>query len=72
MTRLSTVSTTESARAANTNHRCHFRIDRDVLQRVWAEMDYRFDVCLVTKGGHIQLLRGMPQKKNFQSFSFHP
>jgi hypothetical protein len=23
-----------------------------LLQRVWAEMDYRLDVCLVTKCGH--------------------
>ena len=33
-------------------------IERDMLQRVWAEMDYRREVCCVTKGGHIQHLRG--------------
>jgi len=38
-------------------------IDRDVLHRVWTEMDYRFDVCRVTKDGHTQHLWGMPQKK---------
>jgi hypothetical protein len=27
------------------------RIDREMLWRVWAEMDYRLDVCRVTKGG---------------------
>ncbi|GFG34114.1 hypothetical protein Cfor_05570, partial [Coptotermes formosanus] len=26
-------------------------IDRDLLQRVWAEMDYRLDVCRVTTSG---------------------
>jgi len=26
----------------------------DVLQRVWCELDYRIDVCWVTKGGHIE------------------
>jgi hypothetical protein len=34
-------------------------IDRDTLQRVWAEMDYRLDVCRVTRGGHIERLWGM-------------
>jgi hypothetical protein len=28
------------------------RIDREMLRRVWSEMDYRFDVCHFTKGGH--------------------
>jgi hypothetical protein len=40
-------------------------IDRDMLQRVWAEVNYRLDVCRVTKGVHIEHLRRM------QSFSFH-
>jgi len=26
----------------------------DMLQRVWSELDYRIDVCLVTRGGHIE------------------
>ena len=43
-------------------------IDGDVLQRIWAEMDYRFDVCPDTKGGHIQHLRGMPKKKKLGQF----
>ena len=30
-----------------------------LLQRVWAEMDNRLDVCHVTKGGHLEHLRGM-------------
>ena len=38
-------------------------IDRDMLQRVWAKMDYRLDVCLVTKGGHVEHLRVMQKKK---------
>jgi len=31
-------------------------IDSDMLQRVWAKMDYRLDVCLVTKGGYVEHL----------------
>jgi hypothetical protein len=26
--------------------------DCDMLQQVWAEMDYQLEVCHVTKGGH--------------------
>jgi hypothetical protein len=26
----------------------------DMLQRVWSELDYRIDVCRVTRGDHIQ------------------
>jgi len=28
-------------------------VDSDMLTRVWNEMDYRIDVCCITKGGHI-------------------
>jgi len=31
-------------------------VDRDMLTRVWNEMDYRIDVCRITKGGYIELL----------------
>jgi hypothetical protein len=31
-------------------------VDRDMLTRVWNEMDYRIDVCHITKGGHIEYL----------------
>jgi hypothetical protein len=31
-------------------------VDRDMLTRVWNEMDYRIDVCRITKGGHIEPL----------------
>ena len=31
-------------------------VDRDMLTRVWNGMDYRIDVCRVTKGGHIEHL----------------
>jgi len=31
-------------------------VDRDVLTRVWNEMDYRIDVCRITEGGHIEHL----------------
>jgi hypothetical protein len=32
------------------------RVDRDTLTRVWNEMDYRIDVCHITKGEHIEHL----------------
>ena len=31
-------------------------VDRDMLTRVWNEMDYRIDVCRITKGGHFEHL----------------
>jgi hypothetical protein len=31
-------------------------VDRDMLTRVWNEVDYRKDVCRITKGGHIEHL----------------
>jgi hypothetical protein len=31
-------------------------IDCQMLQRVWKELDYRIDIRVVTKGGHIEHL----------------
>jgi hypothetical protein len=31
-------------------------IDSPMLTRVWQELEYRIDVCLVTRGVHIELL----------------
>ena len=31
-------------------------VGRDTLTGVWNEMDYRIDVCRITKGGHIEHL----------------
>jgi hypothetical protein len=31
-------------------------VNRDVLTRVRDEMDYRIDVCRISKGGHIEHL----------------
>jgi hypothetical protein len=31
-------------------------VDRDMLTRVWHEMDYRKDVCRISKGGYIEHL----------------
>jgi hypothetical protein len=31
-------------------------IDRQMLQRVWQELNYSIDICRVTKGGHIEQL----------------
>jgi hypothetical protein len=31
-------------------------IDRQMLQRVWQELDYRIDICNVAKFGHIKHL----------------
>ena len=30
-----------------------------MLQTVWNELDYRVDVCRITKGAHIEHLEGM-------------
>jgi hypothetical protein len=31
-------------------------IDRQMLQRVWQELDYRFDNCCATKGRRVEHL----------------
>jgi hypothetical protein len=31
-------------------------IDRQMLQRVWQEIDYRIDICRITKGRYIEHL----------------
>jgi len=31
-------------------------IDCQILQHVWQELDYRIDICRVTKGGHTEHL----------------
>jgi hypothetical protein len=31
-------------------------VHRDMLTRVWDEMDYRIDVCRISKGGYIEYL----------------
>jgi hypothetical protein len=31
-------------------------VTRDMLRRVWEELDYRFDICCVTSGAHIECL----------------
>jgi hypothetical protein len=31
-------------------------INHRMLQHVWQELDYRNDICRVTKGGHIEHL----------------
>jgi hypothetical protein len=31
-------------------------IDRQMLQRVWQELDYRIEVCRVNKSGYIEHL----------------
>jgi hypothetical protein len=31
-------------------------IDRQMLHRVWQEIDYGIDICRVTKGGHTEHL----------------
>jgi hypothetical protein len=32
------------------------RLDREMLRRLWAEVDYRLDVYRVAKGGHVENL----------------
>jgi len=34
-------------------------ITADMLQTVWNELDYRVDVCRITKGAYIEHLYGM-------------
>jgi hypothetical protein len=29
-------------------------VDRDMLTRMWDEMDYRIDVCRITEGGYFE------------------
>jgi hypothetical protein len=36
-------------------------VDRQMLQRVWQELDYRIDICCVAKGGHIEHLLVMTE-----------
>jgi hypothetical protein len=31
-------------------------VDKDTLRSVWTELDYRIDICRVTKGSHIEQL----------------
>jgi len=31
-------------------------VDKDMLRPVWTELDYRIDICRVTKGSHIEHL----------------
>jgi hypothetical protein len=37
-------------------------IDREMPRRVWSEMDYRLDICRITKGSHIEHLWGTQNK----------
>jgi hypothetical protein len=39
-------------------------IDAPMLTRVWQELEYRMDVCRVTRGAHIKHLRFVKKKKN--------
>jgi len=31
-------------------------VDENMLRSVWSELDYRIDICRVTKGSHIEHL----------------
>jgi hypothetical protein len=42
-------------------------IDTPMLTRVWQELEYRIDVCRVTRGAHIEHLY-LSKKKTFFSF----
>jgi hypothetical protein len=43
-------------------------VNRDMLTRVWKEMDYRIDVCRITKGGHSDRLSNI--KKQLGEFLY--
>ena len=34
-------------------------ITADMLQTVWNDLDYRVDICRITKGAHVEHLYGM-------------
>jgi hypothetical protein len=40
---------------------------RHMLMRVWQELEYRIDVCRVTRGAHIEIC-SFQKKKNLFSF----
>jgi hypothetical protein len=44
-------------------------VDRDMLTRVWNEMDYRIDVCCITKRYDLSIYKIM--YKNLKSFSLY-
>jgi hypothetical protein len=43
------------------------RVDRDMLTRVWNEMDHRINVCRITKGGYIGSLLNITKLGEFLS-----
>jgi len=43
-------------------------IDAPMLTRVWQELEYRIDVCRVTRGAHIEHLKLSKKKKTFSVF----
>jgi len=43
-------------------------IDRQMLQRVWQKLDYRIDICHVTKGRHIEHLQGRTETLSVSPF----
>jgi hypothetical protein len=42
-------------------------VDRDMLTRVWNEIDNRIDVCRITKCGHIQHLESFSLHQNYHN-----
>jgi hypothetical protein len=44
------------------------RVTNDMQERVWKEFEYRLDVARVTRGSHIEHLKG--ERLNFDSYSF--
>ena len=44
-------------------------IDAPMLTRVWQELEYRIDVCRVTRGAHIEHLQFVKKKKKLLQFS---
>jgi len=51
---LCTSTTCNRGWAAGTLNAAVNSVTPDMLQRVWSELDYRIDVCRVTRGGHIE------------------
>jgi hypothetical protein len=32
-------------------------VDRNMLERVWEELDYRLNICRITNGAHMSIFR---------------
>jgi hypothetical protein len=50
------IPTSDATVPSRGNFTKHSQCDESQLQRTWEELEYRFHVCKVTKGAHIEHL----------------